>query len=242
MPDTCLGKFIVLPFDSETKEKFFFQPLKRCLRRACFYELKTSHYITISLFSTVSVSWFYVSKDNCGWSAIEKCYNSVLWKWKHLLAFTDFGVLWAVLGSWQALLGPPHPLRARVYLILLQREWYCPASSEGLCAWGQDKETWLVGPQNSGSQRAWPHPRPTNAKVGVCCSVWSPPAVGEPESSCHPVQPGTCPLLWALPSQPLPTSAPQLSPFLVHFSGNLGASGGQLELSSILNWAWSLLF
>lgn len=119
MPDTCLGKFTVPPFDSETKGKFFFQPLKRCLRRACFYELKTSHYITISLFSTVSVSWFYVSKDNCGWSAIEKCYNSVLWKWKHLLAFTDFGVLWAVLGSWQALLGPPlppHPLHARVYL------------------------------------------------------------------------------------------------------------------------------
>lgn len=42
-------------------------------------------------FSTVS--WFYVSKDNCGWRATEKCYNSVLWKWKHLLAFTDFEVL-----------------------------------------------------------------------------------------------------------------------------------------------------
>lgn len=104
-------------------------------------------------------------------------------------------------------LGPDGPL------ILLQREWFCPASSEGLCAWGQDEETWLVGPQNSGSQRAWPHPRPTNAKVGVWwCSVWSPPAVGEPESSCHPVQPGTCPLLWALPSQPLPTSLPNCPP------------------------------
>ncbi|CAK6444217.1 unnamed protein product [Pipistrellus nathusii] len=43
----------------------------------------------------------------------------------------------------------------------------------------------------------------------------------------------------SLPSQPVPTSVPQLSPFLVHFSGNLGASGGQrgnclhLELSLV---------
>lgn len=95
---------------------FFIQPLKRRLRRAYFYELKTSHLYS-NQFSTVS--WFYVSKDNCGWSATEKCYNSVLWKWKHLLAFTDFGFLWAVLASWQVLLGPllpPCPLHARVYL------------------------------------------------------------------------------------------------------------------------------
>lgn len=189
-----------LCFDCETKGKFFFQALKRCLRCACFYELKTSHYIPINLFSTVS--WFCVSKDNCGWSTIEKCYNSVLLKWNHLLAFTDCGVLWAVLGSWQVLLGPlclPVPcmpgftLRPDGPVILLQRGWYCPASSEELCTWEQDEENWLVGPQTSVFQRAWPHPRPTNAKVGVhCCGVWRCSAVGEPKKCCHPVQPGLC--------------------------------------------------
>lgn len=88
---------------------------------------------------------------------------------------------------------PGFTLRPDGPVILLQRGWYCPASSEELCTWGQDEDNWLVGPQTSGSQRAWPHPRPTNAKVGVlCCGVWRHSAVGEPKKCCHPIQPGLC--------------------------------------------------
>lgn len=200
----------------------------------------------ISLSSTVSVLWFYVSKHNCGWRAIEKCYNSVLWKWKHLVAFMDFGVLWAVLGSWQAPLGPPlptHPLHARVYL---GARWTSdsPAKSGTVQhplrgsvhgdrmrrpGWWASRTVVLKG------HGLTPDPQMPNWESGV--EVYgAPPAVGEPESCCHPIQPGTCPLLWALLSQPVPTSAPQLSPFLVHFSGNLGASGGQLGNYLPLSW------
>nr|KAF6366429.1 hypothetical protein mPipKuh1_009848 [Pipistrellus kuhlii] len=55
-------------------------------------------------------------------------------------------------------LGPDGPL------ILLQREGYCPASSEEPCAWGQDEDTWLVGLQNSGSQRHGLTPDPQMPK------------------------------------------------------------------------------
>lgn len=213
---------------------FFFQPLKRCLRCACFYELKTSHYIMISLSSTFSVTWFYVNKDNCGWSAIEKCYNSVLWKWKHLLAFMDFGVLWAVLGSWRALLGPPlspHPLHARVYL---GARWTSNSPAERVVlssilwgdvhgdrmrtpGWWASRTVVLKGhgltpdPQmpkwESSVEVYGVHQQLGNLRTAAILSSLAPAS---------------------LPSQPVPTSVPQLSPFLVHFSGNLGASGGQL--------------
>lgn len=103
------------PFWLWNKGEVLFPAPEEMFKTCLFLWIKDQPYP--NQFSTVS--WFYVSKDNCGWSATEKCYNSVLWKWKHLLAFTDFGALWAVLASWQALLGPllpPCPLHAKVYL------------------------------------------------------------------------------------------------------------------------------
>lgn len=154
------------------------------------------------------------------------CKQRQLWVKRHwemlqfsfmkMKAFACFYGLWGFVSSVSILAGVA---------------WASPASLSLACQglpWGQ-VELWfscreggtvqhpLRGSVHGARTRrpGWQAPRPAVLKGHSLTpdprmpkwesGVWSPLAIGEPKSCCHPVEPGICPLLWALPSRPLPT-------------------------------------
>lgn len=197
LPDTCLRKFTVLHFDHE-------EMFKMCL----FLWIKDQS-LYHNPFVQHSFSFMVLSKQRQLW--VKRHWEMLQFSFVDMKASALFYGLWGFVSSVKILEGTAWASLSPCSLACqglpwgqIDRWFSCRESGtyqhpfRGLCmgtGWGYlagvSPEQWF--------SKGVASPRPTNAKVGVWCCVWSPPAVGEPESCCHPAQRGTCPLLWALP-------------------------------------------